>query len=411
MSGLLFGSGFGLFEHGAKATGMAGAFTAQADDPSALFYNPAGIAFQKRSLYMGTTAILPSADFDGVGPYPGYGVSESMPDQKFFPSNGTIVYPLNDRWTFAVGSYNPFGLGTRWEDPSQFTGRYISTLAAIRAGKVQPTIAYKPQDNFSIAFGISYFGAKVSLEQYVPSINPYTQMITNVGHVRMDGGMDTGIGYDFGLLYKFNSNWSFGFSYHSAIDIDFDGTAKFTQIPTGFADFDAIVSQAIPWGKHDAATSIEFPAVASIGLATTAIDRWTFEVDVNYAGWSSFDQLALEITDDPELGTVRVSDWEDVYNYRFGFEFRPNDALAWRGGIVYDESPQPLWDVGPVLPDSNRTGYCAGFGYTSGSFIFDLGYMYLTFDESDTAGVSQDQYYGTFSSSAHLLGVAFTYSF
>ena len=38
-------AGFGIFEQGTKAMGMAGAFTAQADDPSALFHNAGGLAF------------------------------------------------------------------------------------------------------------------------------------------------------------------------------------------------------------------------------------------------------------------------------------------------------------------------------------------------------------------------------
>src|SRR5436305_11542673 len=36
-------SGFGLFQHGARAIGQAGAFTARASDPSAMTYNPAAI--------------------------------------------------------------------------------------------------------------------------------------------------------------------------------------------------------------------------------------------------------------------------------------------------------------------------------------------------------------------------------
>ena len=39
-----FAAGFSVFEAGAKALGMGGAFVAQADDPSAIFFNPAGIA-------------------------------------------------------------------------------------------------------------------------------------------------------------------------------------------------------------------------------------------------------------------------------------------------------------------------------------------------------------------------------
>ena len=40
---LALGGGFAINEHGTKAVGMGGAFAAQADDPTAIFYNPAGI--------------------------------------------------------------------------------------------------------------------------------------------------------------------------------------------------------------------------------------------------------------------------------------------------------------------------------------------------------------------------------
>lgn len=45
VSSISYGAGFKISEQGAKAMGMGNAFSAQADDPSALYYNPAGIAF------------------------------------------------------------------------------------------------------------------------------------------------------------------------------------------------------------------------------------------------------------------------------------------------------------------------------------------------------------------------------
>jgi len=41
-----WGSAFSIAEQGAKAPGMGTAFTSIADDGSAFYYNPAGIAFQ-----------------------------------------------------------------------------------------------------------------------------------------------------------------------------------------------------------------------------------------------------------------------------------------------------------------------------------------------------------------------------
>src|SRR5438093_5989501 len=65
-SGAAFGSGFSIFEAGAKAVAMGGAFAATADDPSAIFYNVAGIAQQRRAeILFGGTAINFQNNFTG----------------------------------------------------------------------------------------------------------------------------------------------------------------------------------------------------------------------------------------------------------------------------------------------------------------------------------------------------------
>ena len=66
VSGAAYGSGFSLFEQGAKATAMGGAFAATADDPTAIFYNVAGIAQQRKAAFMvGGTTINFSNEFTG----------------------------------------------------------------------------------------------------------------------------------------------------------------------------------------------------------------------------------------------------------------------------------------------------------------------------------------------------------
>src|SRR4029078_1898541 len=66
IAGTAFGSGFSLFEQGAKATAMGGSFAATADAPSAIFYNVAGIAQQRRmTFFAGGTAINFANEFRG----------------------------------------------------------------------------------------------------------------------------------------------------------------------------------------------------------------------------------------------------------------------------------------------------------------------------------------------------------
>src|SRR5438105_13378932 len=79
-------SGFQIMTQGARATGMGLAFTGIADDPSAIFYNPAGLGFQQHySLMLGGELLgREKADFSGANPFPGVGVSESVQKQVFF---------------------------------------------------------------------------------------------------------------------------------------------------------------------------------------------------------------------------------------------------------------------------------------------------------------------------------------
>jgi long-subunit fatty acid transport protein len=46
-AGFLNAAGISLFEVGARAATMANAYVGLADNPSAIYYNPAGIAFQE----------------------------------------------------------------------------------------------------------------------------------------------------------------------------------------------------------------------------------------------------------------------------------------------------------------------------------------------------------------------------
>ena len=68
---LVFGNGFALFEHGARGVAMGGAFCAIADDATAGYYNPAGLAFlEGTQAAAGAFLITESSVFEGDNPFP-----------------------------------------------------------------------------------------------------------------------------------------------------------------------------------------------------------------------------------------------------------------------------------------------------------------------------------------------------
>ena len=109
-----YGAGFSIFEQGTRAMGMAMAFTAQADDPSAMFYNVGGLAFmEQRDFYAGVTMVsLGDSDFQGELPFPGPTESGTQVDQFVTPVHFYWVEPINDTLTFGLALESPHGLIT-----------------------------------------------------------------------------------------------------------------------------------------------------------------------------------------------------------------------------------------------------------------------------------------------------------
>lgn len=422
-SSSVFGAGFSLFEQGAKATAMGGAFTATADDPSAMFYNVAGLAYlDDMEASVGATWITFKAEFesDPFSPFPGSDPNSAIPntgyrefyeDHDFILPNVYVVYPVNDNWTLGFAQMTIFGLRTDWQDGETFLGRFISQDANLKTASLQPSAAWKSDDGrFAIGAGLEYRLAHVTLERNLPAINPFTQRISDIAHVRLDSDWDGALGWNLGLMWRPCPEWSFGLNYRADMDIDFGGDANFTQIATGNPQFDAVVATQIP-PDQQISTSIPFPSFLHAGVAYRGIPDWTIELDVVRMEWSKFNELTVDFasptTPDLEIGQA----WEDVYSYRIGANHPVTNYWDIRLGAVYDENPQPVEAVGPLLPDSDRWGVSFGIGYDNGTWSVDLSEFFLQFLERDTLGMNADNFNGTYEVSANLLSFNVGYSF
>lgn len=412
-----FGAGFALFEHGNRAMGMGGAFTAVADDPSALFWNPAGIAFQIDDgvkAAFGATLIIPGAQvFEGESPYPGDGYTTEQEDQLFYPPHAYLLYPLSERVNFGFSLMAPFGLGTQW-DPSH-AGRFISERVILEAFDFSPNLAFQLTDNLAVGAGVDYRVSTIDLTRNIGFINPFTQQLEDVGqaHLYTEGFTNDGWGWHAGLMAKLGGGFSFGAMYRSRIEVDYtDGEAEFFQYTTGYPDFDALLAQQIPFHTNpDLASRIEFPEYYSIGLAW-ANEVITISGQYGFMGWDTFQELPILFPEYPHLSEVVEQNYEDADQYRLGMEYRASGTWAFQLGALYDNTPQPRESMSPLLGDGDRTGGSLGISWTRGTFRADAGYMYLEFDERCTGPDSLDGYYGCYvDTTAHLIGATFGVTF
>jgi len=411
LAGTAGAAGFSIFEQGAAATAEAGAFVARASDPTAIFYNPAGIARQPGGVSVGATLIATKTDFSGDNPFPGVGVTEKMKDGLYYPPHAYLVAPIGPV-RLGLGVFAPFGLGTEW--PDSFSGRasstksviqtfYFNPVAAIDVTSLGPLRAVSKGVKVSLGAGVQAVYSTVELNRIARQ--PVATEWRDVAKLHLTGSNGTGdltYGFNAGAQVEFGSHVTVGASYRSKAAVDYTGTAAFEIL-------DPLAQGGLPH-TADVSTTINYPAIMGIGLAVRPFSRLAIEVDVLQMNWSTFDTLGITF-DDPlwaSLGEKIPELYKNARSYRIGAEYRIDRRLAVRGGYLYDESPSPTEAVSTLLPDANRNSFMVGLGYTMGSTQIDLSYMWLRFLDRSTGGVNRAGYEGLYRSSANLYGLTIT---
>ncbi|MHB8942098.1 MAG: OmpP1/FadL family transporter, partial [Desulfobacteria bacterium] len=156
-----FAAGFRLPEAGAKAMGMGFAFTAQADDPSAIYFNPAGLTQLKgQNVMVGLTYVRENGgEFTGTTPVDNTTAikNETQKSLNFFIPN--MYYTKTNASTgfaYGVGIFAPFGLGQEYNDKDTSIFRNQVTKIDLMTVVVNPTIAFKVNEFLSVGAGVDY---------------------------------------------------------------------------------------------------------------------------------------------------------------------------------------------------------------------------------------------------------------
>lgn len=356
------GSGFALYTHGSTPLGQGNSVIAHADDASTIFFNPALlVGLDSTQIQAGTTVLMPSYDFDsGLN-----GSTSSTDDDVFYPSTLFISHEYSDKVNFGLGVFSPFGLATEW--PDTWDGRYIATKSKLITYTVNPVIAFSIMPNVAVAAGIDILFADAELNKMLNLSNLFLPDI----HQKLEGD-DSGLGFNLGLLVDINDDISFGASYRNSITIDIRGNLSH-DLPVGIP---VEISQMLP--DTSASTSIELPAQAFVGIVYKGIEDLTVEIGGKWEEWSSFNELTIE-TDMPVLGFkefIYPKDWDDVFSFNAGGEYRINENIGLLFGYIFDHDPIPDSTFEPSIPVNDAHLYTAGVKWHRDTLKVSISYAY-----------------------------------
>jgi long-chain fatty acid transport protein len=401
-AGPALASGFSIYEQSAKASGQAGAWIARADDAAANWYNPASLVrLDGMEIQFGINAITIGSDTEFTSSDPMWGLSEPTT----FKTESSIATPIhlyfshkiNDRWAWGLGINNPYGLITEWTERPV---TYSSMKAELVSFVVNPNVAFAINEFWSIALGIDYMYADVSAFSREVPVDLDTNGVPDLIGVADLTGTGDAWGWNGALKYA-GKKWDFGLTYRAELEPEIDGDLKYT-------GFEAMG----PFAPEDTTgkTTLALPAQAALGVAWRALEKWTFEFDISWAGWSNFKAIDIQVDGDDDI--YLREDWDDTQAYRLGVAWQVAEKHQVRFGALMDSGPVPADTLRPSIPDSDRKSVTFGYGYMAESWGLDFYYMPLFFDDITANGsAAEGVINGEYTSFVHLLGVTFAYRF
>lgn len=353
---------------GAVAAGQGNAFAAQADDASALHYNPAGLTQVRDiqavfgiTLMGGSIKTTNATGLDTRGDYGG-SVSFPPPGHTYLSANlGALGIPRFSAVTVGLGLVTSFGLRTRYPLDGPFNTAVTS--AELPLIHITPTIAYKVSKDFSIAVGADiYTFASFLGEGHVEQkqISAGGLGISPGSLIELNG-TGTGAGVTVGLLYTPVRNEddkpiaSIGAVYRSQAVLPWNGSL----LVNGFKVADATTNLVLPQ---------RITGALAVWPMRTRKREWKIELDVEYVGWSSNKHLDVRLANGAML--PQPQRWKNVPVIALGTEYRwlnPRWLSHWevavRSGYTYTEDPVPdeTFNPGIISLPAHTLSLGAGF--------------------------------------------------
>jgi long-chain fatty acid transport protein len=374
-------SGFLIYDLSGEGIGRASAVSADASEPAAGWFNPAGLAYSKGV----------NGSIGGVFVTARSSFKLATTGAETSSERGNFVLPalfadakVSDNLSLGIGVYSAFGIGITW--PYDWVGRESAISASLQTLAFNPNVALALSDNWSLAVGFDAIRGTVDFRNGLPSIVG--------GDVRLAGGA-WGYGFNAAALYRaIPERLQFAVTYRSRVKLPFAGRADFTPANPDF-------SRALE--DQPGTADITLPDIITVGVMARPTRRLTLGFDVNTVLWSTYEHVNIDFKTAPDK--VLSPQGQTTYTVRGGVDFAtPLRGLHARGGLIFDHGAIPSSGVGPALPDSNRIDVTMGLGYGRDAWKVDLGYMVVMFLPKDaTTGVESPE--GTYRTLAYLLGL------
>ncbi len=361
-------AGFENASFSAESLAQGNAVVAQADEPAAISYNPAGIVDLPGLQIQGDLSFISGITHQSIGGKStrSSGTITPVPTGYLTLNPGPL---LGDRVAFGIGSDFPFGTLNKF-DSNHPIAIYSGWRNYLYMFTIKPVVAFKVTEKLSVGAGPMYY----RIYNY-GGIQAYPNKLVNTaladGQIRLNLAGNHW-GWHLGALYKPHKKHHFGFYFRSPVTVLLKGRGKVERSASG--NFETA-----------AYAKLDLPLNFTWAYAFRPTDRWVVETDFGFTRWSARKRVNIEhdtvnATEDTIINAIGRADKndKDSFSLHLGTSYKVNDRFTFRsGGLFYTEAVNKNHFITGV-PDSDRLGYAAGISYRFGKhWNFDLSYLHL----------------------------------
>lgn len=337
---------------GARAMALGGAFVGLADDPSAIYHNPAGVVFQDENFNFSVDGfyIWPTHDFTtNLGVNAQSKFNSALP-QIFF------TYRMNERITIGFGAYVPYaGAGVDWEKAD--LGVPLKSYMAVIS--LTPTVAYQVSEKLSVGINLNFYRGILDLETEMEGFGP-------INSEERGSSITAG----FGLMYRPSDRIGIGLSVRGPTTMNLSGKTSITFSLPGLGIFNL---------KLDSETRFKLPWDLELGFSYRIADNLVLTAGAQYTLWSALDEVEKTIKNVPVMGDIRELEdmnFDDILILHAGLEYVLPGGIALRGGLGFDRYASPEKNLSPTNIDVNKVSLIGGIGYRTGRTQIDFVYIH-----------------------------------
>ncbi|MCP4482274.1 MAG: hypothetical protein GY817_05785 [bacterium] len=323
---------------GARANNYGGAFTAIADDGTAIYWNPAGLANQdENSEFNFSSYYIKSEATSSSAPIKIFDTPISAFKEKTLKTEAYLPFvsysaPLED-CVIAFGAYAIGGGGGKWEDNGGITGYDYGRIEGEYGIMVfNISTAKKLSDKLAVGAGFDLLYMKAnSIEQ-----QKWTLGTSSVELKREHNSSGYSIGANIGAIYDINDDLNLGLTFRSGSKIKLEGDAE---LGVTLRSDSKIKLEA----ETDYDQDYQLPMSVSLGSAYRVTEKLTTSLQIDWHDYSAMKKDSNYRTELPMVfeneNSAYYKRWNDIYVFAIGCEFMATDALSIFGGYKYEPSP------------------------------------------------------------------------